>query len=131
MSNINNHAVDMNKQTLAELNFSAVKELNDEVAATCSGGEGSLNGPSPDLYLDADSNYGGAYLGVNAVINDGISYVGDSFNDQTSSIEIYRGTWNFYRDANYQGFLYQIGPGNYPVLAADSNDSISSLYRVG
>nr|ADO19005.1 ornithine cyclodeaminase [Nostoc flagelliforme str. Sunitezuoqi] len=42
MSNIKNHGVDMNKKTLAELSFSGVKELSDEVAATSSGGAANV-----------------------------------------------------------------------------------------
>ncbi|WP_414518221.1 beta/gamma crystallin-related protein [Nostoc sp. PCC 9305] len=131
MSNINNNGVDMNNQTLTELSFSAVKEINDEVAATCSGGDGYINGPDPDVILVTNPGYNGGSLAVNAVINDGVRYVGDNFNDQISSVNIVRGTWNFFSDPNYQGFLGQLGPGSYPLLTGSNNDNIASLFRVG
>lgn len=132
MSNINNR-VDMNNKTLAQLSFSAVKELNDDVAATCSGGVASTGGNDPDIILYRDLGFGGGNpLGVNASVNDGLSYVGDDFNDKTSSIAIIRGTWDFYQDGQFGNYQTTLGPGVYSNLPTGiANDSLSSLSRVG
>ncbi|MEH2165228.1 MAG: beta/gamma crystallin-related protein [Nostoc sp.] len=134
MSNIKKHAVDiMNQKTLAELSFSAVKELNDKVAATCSGGVAYTGSNDPDVILYRDGGFGGSNpLAVNASIGDGLNYVGDDFNDLTSSIAIIRGTWNFYVDAGYGNYQTTLGPGLYSSLPQGiANDSLSSLYRAG
>ncbi|MDF5732473.1 MAG: beta/gamma crystallin-related protein [Rhizonema sp. PD38] len=139
MSNINNHGVDMNSNTLAQLNLSVVKELNDEVAATCSGGVGFLYGSNPDVILYKDSNLQGQSIGVNAATNDGIPNIGFSdgngggfsttFNDQTSSIKIIRGSWQFFDDSNYRGDTTgRLGPGTYNLGV--NNDKITSLIRL-
>lgn len=123
----------MNKKTLAELSFSAVKQLDDKVAATCSGGEGYTGGNDPDVILYRDAGFGGGNpLAVNASISDGISYVGNDLNDQTSSIAIIRGTWDFYREAQYGNYQTTLGPGLYSFVPQQGieNDSLSSLYRV-
>ncbi|MEH2001997.1 MAG: beta/gamma crystallin-related protein [Nostoc sp.] len=138
MSNINNNGVDMNNQTLAQLNLSAVKELNDEVAASCSGG-GGVGGPDPDVILFQDADLQGANLGLNAKTGEGVDVGLDNqghdsgFNDRTSSIKILRGRWNFFNDANFQGGSSTgiLGPGSYSTIGARSNDSITSAFRVG
>ncbi|GAA6623673.1 beta/gamma crystallin-related protein [Scytonema sp. NUACC26] len=117
--------------------ISAIKELDDEVAAICSGGVRYPGGNDPDVILFSDSSYRGRTLGLNASIGDGFSNLRDTdlnFNDVTSSITIIRGVWAFYRDAgynNYEGTLtrgqYTVG-GNFGTL---TNDSISSLVRIG
>ncbi|MEH2165229.1 MAG: beta/gamma crystallin-related protein [Nostoc sp.] len=136
MSNINKHGVDMNKKTLAQLNLSAVKELNDEVAATCSGGVFYKNSPDPDVVFYRDINFGGDRLGLNASTGDGDPNIGidngsdNGFNDQASSIQIIRGSWNFFTDSNFQGQSTGVlGPGNYNLGA--NNDAITSAFRVG
>lgn len=123
----------MNNQTLAQLSFSAVKELNDRVAATCSGGVAYTGGSDPDIILFRDGEFNGDRpLAINASIGDGISNVGDDFNDVTSSFVILRGTWNFYQDDQYRGYEGNYGPGAYGVLPEGIvNDSITSLQRVG
>ncbi|MBE9107534.1 beta/gamma crystallin family protein [Nostoc cf. edaphicum LEGE 07299] len=57
------------------------------------------------------------------------SYVGDDFNDETSSIIITGGTWRFYEDANYTGSSKQLGPGYYSWVEnfGITNDTISSI----
>ncbi|MEH2381144.1 MAG: beta/gamma crystallin-related protein [Nostoc sp.] len=136
MSKINNNGVDMNNNTLAQLNLSAVKELNDEVAASCSGGEGFLSGPGSDadviLYKDPDGQ--GQSLGVNAVTGDGVSNIGllggqdTTFNDQTSSIRVVRGTWSFFQDQGYGGDnTGLLAPGLYNL--GHNNDAITSAFR--
>ncbi|MEH2046060.1 beta/gamma crystallin-related protein [Nostoc sp.] len=132
MSNINNYGVDMNKKTLAQLNLSAVKELNDEVAATCSGGVAYTGSNDPDVILYRDGGFGGSDpLSVNASIGDGLGYVGDDFNDLTSSIVITRGTWEFYKDSGFRLYQATLGPGQYSILPGGiENDSLSSLFRI-
>ncbi|MEH2086014.1 beta/gamma crystallin-related protein [Nostoc sp.] len=135
MSNINNNGVDMNNQTLAQLSFSAVKELNDEVAASCSGG-GGVGGSDPDVLLFKDPGEQGGALGLNSVTGDGIGNIGldnegnvNGFNDQTSSIKILRGSWNFFSDSNFKGQSTGVlGPGDYSLGA--NNDNITSAFRV-
>ncbi|MEH2325239.1 MAG: beta/gamma crystallin-related protein [Nostoc sp.] len=135
MSNINNNGVDMNKKTLAELSLSAVKELNDEVAATCSGG-GFVGGPDPDVILFKDPGERGGSLGLNSVTGDGLGNIGldnegnnNGFNDQTSSIKIIRGSWNFFSDSNFKGQSTGVlRPGDYFLGA--NNDNITSAFRV-
>ncbi|MHC5939452.1 beta/gamma crystallin-related protein [Nostoc sp.] len=137
MSKINNKGVDMNNQTLAQLSFSAVKELNDEVAATCSGGVSYLGSNDPDVIFYRDINFGGDSLNLNASTGDGDRNIGldneghdNGFNDQASSIRILRGTWNFFDDSNFQGqSTGNLGPGNYNLGA--NNDAITSAFRVG
>ncbi|MEH1834179.1 MAG: beta/gamma crystallin-related protein [Nostoc sp.] len=134
MSNINNNGVDMNKKTLAELSFTAVKELNDEMAATCSGGD--VGGPDPDVLLFKDPNQTGQSLGLNSKTGEGIANIGldnegndNGFNDQTSSIRILRGSWNFFSDSDFKGQSTGVlGPGNYALGA--NNDNITSALRV-
>ncbi|MCC5616264.1 beta/gamma crystallin family protein [Nostoc sp. CHAB 5836] len=111
----------------------AIKELDDEDAATYSGGVAFTGSNDPDVILYRDGGFaGGNPLAVNASLNDGIRYVGDNFNDITSSIVIIRGVWRFYTDANFGAFQNTLGPGLYSNLPGGiSNDSISSLRRVG
>ncbi|BAZ23050.1 hypothetical protein NIES4073_39380 [Kalymmatonema gypsitolerans NIES-4073] len=126
----------MNNNTLAQLNLSAVKEINDEVAATCSGGVARINDPDPDVTLYADGQLRGGSLRVNASVGDGIPNIGTngSFNDRTSSLVIHRGQWEFFADSGYRGrYSRVLGPGLYRSLDATqiSNDQLTGLRRVG
>ncbi|MDM9586273.1 beta/gamma crystallin-related protein [Nostoc sp. GT001] len=112
--------------------ISSIKELNDEDAATYSGGIAFTGGNNPDVILYTDEGFNGRNLGVNASGSDGVPYVGDDFNDLTSSIAIIRGTWAFYRDLNFTTYQTTLGPGLYSSLPGGiANDSLSSLFRVG
>ncbi|MEH2378317.1 MAG: beta/gamma crystallin-related protein [Nostoc sp.] len=121
MSQINNQTQDL-------YSIELVQDIDHEAAATCSGGA-----YDPDVILYRDAGAGGANpLAVNASIGDGLNYVGNDFNDVTSSFVIQRGTWSFYRDANYGGYEGTYGPGVYSSLPSGiGDDSISSLYRAG
>ncbi|MEH2290091.1 beta/gamma crystallin-related protein [Nostoc sp.] len=112
--------------------ISGIKELNDEDAAICSGGVAYTGSNDPDVILYRDVQFGGGNpLGVNASPGDGLTYVGDDFNDITSSLVIIRGKWQFYRDADFTTFQTTLGPGIYAVPPKGiANDSLSSLYRV-
>lgn len=61
------------------------------------------------------------------------SYVGNSKNDRISSIIVVSGTWEFFRDINFQGPSRRLREGYYPILEAVQipNDSISSFKAVG
>ena len=132
MSNINQ------AQNLFALD--TVQDLDDETAATCTGGAAYVNGPNPDLFLYKDPNGTGGSLGVNAATNDGIPNVGADFNDKTSSITINRGVWEFYENAQYNnkdsynpyvnrnGQSVVLGPGNYNLGA--NNEKITSIKRL-
>jgi hypothetical protein len=98
----------------------AVNELDDEIAAACSGGaavtlyeNGRFNRDKDGRVLPVDGNI--ANLG--------------SFNDITSSFKITSGRWNFYADENYNNFLFSRGPGSYPVVPRGTNDRVSSIKR--
>ncbi|WP_375507271.1 beta/gamma crystallin-related protein [uncultured Nostoc sp.] len=119
MSSINNYGVDMNDKTLAELSFSAVKELSDEVAATCSGGNVSL-------FRDKNFQGGGiTFSGSDA------NLANNNFNDATSSIIITGNQrWRFYKNANFKGSSVTLGPGRYRSVAQGVNDSITSIKRI-
>jgi hypothetical protein len=43
-----------------------------------------------------------------------MSFVGQHWNDQISSIRVLSGFWEFYWDADYRGEVLRLGPGNYP-----------------
>ena len=87
----------------------AFQELNDEVAATCSGGGATdiyFGGPNPDVILYDSPNRGlGAALAINAkafggddnLDNDG-SLSGSDWNNRTSSIQVIRGEWTIFQD---------------------------------
>jgi hypothetical protein len=117
----------------AEFETSIFKELDDEVAATCSGGEGYTGSDDPDVILYIDGRLKGDRLDVNASIKDGLSSLGRKFNDKVSSFIIRKGKWAFYADAGYKGLYSKpLGPGTYYSLPKGfSNDQLSSLKRVG
>jgi len=128
MSNINNQTQDL-------FALDTVQDLDNETAATCSGGVGFLFGPDPDVILHKDPNGQGQPLGVNAATGDGVPNIGlingqeTTFNDQVSSITIKRGSWNFFGDDNYRGQSTGVlAPGTYNLGAND--DAITSAFRV-
>jgi hypothetical protein len=93
------------------------QQLDNEVAATCSGGY---------AILYENTNFGGRRLRLES----GASNLGNfGFNDITSSIQIREGeTWAFYRDTNYRTLLFTSRDGNYPSIPR--NDQISSARRL-
>lgn len=110
-----------NKQYFQNLEaISALNIVEDEAAATCSGG-------APTLYSDA--NFGGSSF---QVTGDQLSNLG-FFNDATSSLTIDEGTWEFFTEANFQGQRVVLTPNSYSGIteAGLPNDSISSLRRAG
>jgi hypothetical protein len=105
----------------AEFEAPAFQELDDEVAATCSGGQ--------VLALYEHVNFNNSQDGRVRLLNGSIGNLG-SFNDITSSIKISRGVWAFYADENYNNLLFTKGPGELAVLPRGSNDRITSIRRV-
>jgi Beta/Gamma crystallin len=103
--------------SLAQIAF--VEDINQETAANYSGGA------KVTVYQGANFN------GSSAIIDDdNISYVGDAWNDQVSSIKIEQGVWEFFSEANYKGDTVVVGPGSYNVIDPYLNDRISSVKRV-
>lgn len=91
--------------------------LSFEEAAAIKGGA--------QLTIYEHINYGGASLSTQF----NSSYVGNDWNDKTSSIYISSGTWRFYEHAGYQGNYTDLGPGAYSWVEdiGIPNDSISSF----
>lgn len=130
MSNINN------KNLFA---IDAVQDLDNETAATCSGGVAYLYSGDPDVILHKDPNGQGQSLNANASTGDGISNIGftsgngsggqeTTFNDSVSSITILRGTWSFFQNDNYGGDTTGLlGPGTYNL--GHNDDRITSFFR--
>ena len=75
-----------------------------------------------------DINFGGAQFTATS----NIPYVGDSWNDQISSIKVLSGNWRFYQDANYKGPFWDLEPGDYNWVEDEGipNDVISSFRQV-
>lgn len=109
--------------------MSALKLVEDEVAATCSGGSAYTGSGDPDVNLFSGSPDGGDSLTVNADIGDGLSYIGDGFNDKTTFVQVLRGTWVAYDNANFDQPLGTFGPGVYAL--GDGANRLSSIQRVG
>ena len=126
---INNQHEQLFTELTAEFEAPAFQELDDEVAATCSGGYVALyeNGPlrGPILYFWGPIGSGSRDLRT---------AVGGNFNDKTSSIVISAGErWQFFEHIGHRGRSVTLGPGSYPVLPRDTgfpNDWVSSLKRV-
>jgi hypothetical protein len=111
----------------------AFHELDDEVAATCSGGGLFGGGANPDVIIFRDSQYRGPAIRLNAATGDGGHVTKYHFNDLTSSIKVIRGTWQIYEHSNFTGRTKTLRPGDYytPQTLGIPNDSLSSIRRVG
>jgi len=100
------------------------QELDNEVAASCSGGV---------AYLYQDDNFRGRKL---QFFNRESDLRNWNFNDKTSSLEIVGNErWEFYKHISFGGYPVTLGRGRYTLTDLQrrgiSNDSISSLRRVG
>ena len=116
----NNQHEQLFTELTAESEAPAFQELDDEVAATCSGGA---------LVLFEHGDYNQDIKGKNLKVVDSISNLG-SFSNKTSSFIITEGRWEFYDGANYETRLFTYGPGTYPVIAARNNDKVTSVKRI-
>lgn len=99
------------------------EQLDNEVAASCSGGV---------AYLYQDDNFKGREL---TFYNYGTDLRQWDFNDKTSSLVIQGNErWRFYRNINYGGNYAELGSGTYRLWELQArgipNDSISSLRRI-
>ena len=102
----------------------AVQELDDEVAASCSGGAA--------LTLYENGRFNNPKDGRVLPLNKSVRNLG-SFNDLTSSFIISSGRWTFYADEQHTKPLFTLGRGSYPVLSTGkngANDRISSVKRI-
>jgi Beta/Gamma crystallin len=118
------------EQILTELNteleVSALTELDDETAATTQGGW--------NMQVFDNDNYTGLLGSFNSGGKKRLIH-----NDQISSIIISKGQWRFYKNANYKGPAYTLGPlkGGRPAYyklgpgSAYLNNQISSFQQVG
>jgi hypothetical protein len=122
----------------AESEAPAFTELDDEVAATCSGGI-RFGGPDPDMILFEHANFQGRSLRVNATIGDGDdnldnALIGNGWNDRTSSIIIYRGRWQLFRNAGYTGPVSERIGGRYANWTAFGHrvdNDLTGIRRIG
>jgi hypothetical protein len=99
------------------------QQLDNEVAASCSGGV---------AYLYQDDNFQGRRL---QFFNRESDLRDWDFNDKTSSIKIVGNErWTFYRDILFGGSPVTLGSGSYTLTELRqrgiTNDSISSLKRI-
>lgn len=96
----------------------AVKELDNETAATIQGGYAL----EVYIHINFRDRLGRA--------NRGWSRLSSNANDQISSVKINSGRWRFYEHANYKGASFVRGPGRWNV-PSNFNDRISSIERIG
>lgn len=91
----------------------------------------------PHIILFSNINCNGSHTHV----CESLSYIGDYFNDITSSFIILEGNWEFFVDKNFAGQMGPgagriLGPGVYnwieapTALGAQTNDRLSSLKPV-
>ncbi|MEW6497167.1 MAG: beta/gamma crystallin-related protein [Cyanobacteriota bacterium] len=132
MSNIN--------QTQDLFALDTVQDLDNETAATCSGGAGYLNSGDPDVILFEHERFQGRSLNLNAATGDGLRNFGtwdgnggggdNGFNDVTTSIQVLRGTWEFFTSSNYGGESLILGPGSsIEYVGSRFNDRFTSAFR--
>jgi hypothetical protein len=99
----------------------------------------------PHIILFRDANCSGDHMHV----CEGMPYVGDTFNDATSSFIILEGVWEFFADAEFktqmisissdvgfEGVTGRLGPGVYnwiedrDTLGPNTDNKLSSLFPV-
>jgi Beta/Gamma crystallin len=84
-----------------------------------------------------DENFDGYIHGFNVDIPNlekvAAKNPGSNWNDETSSIIVFEGTWLFFEHIEYKGLSIDLGPGRYPNITQLGlpDNSISSLKRVG
>jgi len=122
----------------AEFEAPAFTELDDKVAATCSGGKITFGGSNPDVLLFEDKNFGGDVLKINANVGSGDgnldnSPFGSGWNNKTSSIKILRGKWQIYQKDDYEGPSKTLKVGEYLNASAFglADNSLTGIRRIG
>lgn len=118
----------------------AFHELDDEVAATCSGGKIYFGGSNPDVILFEDTHYRGKALRINATSGAGdanldneFAGIGTDFNNKTSSIKVIRGTWQIYRRDGYKGQTATLTPGKTYKIPKEfglPDNSLTGIRRI-
>ncbi|HEV7253453.1 MAG TPA: beta/gamma crystallin-related protein [Mesorhizobium sp.] len=71
------------------------------------------------VYLYVDENFSGSSLGLRSTQNDLSDFtngIGFNWNDETSSIRVVSGTWEFFEHVNHDGARMTLGPGDYPNM---------------
>ncbi len=108
----NNQHEQLFTELTTEFEAAAFTELDDEVAATCSGGLAPVT-------LYKDRNYRGTATNISRS-DDNIdnAVFGSGANNNTSSIIVRQGIWEIYTGDNYTGQSRRLGPGAYPNPAA-------------
>lgn len=114
--------------------ISALNVLEDEAAATCSGGA--------DVELFVDANFQGESLQVSSKVTDLSNYsvakvnnvvtYRKSYDNKISSIKVNSGVWQFFSEPNFQGPSVTLGAGEYSGVTevGIDNDSLSSVRRI-
>lgn len=69
------------------------------------------------------------FRGSSRVYTNSVDYIGDSFNDEVSSIIVETGNWVIYKDKGFKGSTSILTPGHYPKAQSwgGHNDDLSSL----
>ncbi len=122
----------------AKFEAPAFQELDDEVAANCSGGRFYTGGDNPDVLLFESENYKGRVLKINATNGDGDDNLDNSifdhgWNNIVSSVRVIRGTWQIYDLSGYKGTSKTLTPGDYryPKDFGLGNDELTGIRRIG
>ncbi|MBW4510793.1 MAG: beta/gamma crystallin family protein [Scytonematopsis contorta HA4267-MV1] len=115
--------LDISNQSQKLYSIDGVQDLSHESAAAISGGA--------DVTLYSDKRF----RGKSREINDGQRKLG-GFDNITSSIKvdgkINKKVWRFYKDPDFKGASFDIGPGqSLSHLPAGFNNRISSLRSIG
>lgn len=107
------------KEYFKQLDAIAVKELDDEVAATIQGGKYALQ-----VYKDPD------FRNLLGEFNLSPGRLPPRLDNQISSIRINRGRWKFFDHPNLQGTSVVFGRGAYSDLSKGLDDKISFIQRI-
>ena len=83
--------------------------------------------PAPALACEVTVYWDANFRGESLHTDGDMSYVGNHWNDQISSIRVRSGFWEFYWDADYRGEVLRLGPGEYAYVGDHWNDQISSF----
>ena len=109
---------------------------NDDMSSlqpvTASPNQGGLQLVQQGVILFENASFHGNHKHILMANGNLGSSIDNSFNDRTSSIAVLSGIWTFYKDATFQTFMAELGPGAYPSVEAVgiANDALSSLQPV-
>lgn len=77
----------------------------------------------PTILLFKDTNYRGRMVVLTGAQS---NFKNIDFNDEVSSIIVLEGQWVLYKDSEFRGDSWTLGPGLYPTHSPFQNDAISS-----